>query len=131
MALPNLPKNKTSEYRIIYTDLLDRLSKANNGRGMRFQDLDKSKYLEYLSHMGIPAKDIANVSTIISDMFSGKKSVYPQEELKKGGQTHMLSDKDLEELQKDSDFLPMTQSHPYTKTKHEPRKTVFGAITKI
>lgn len=127
-----LPKNKTSEYRTIYTDLLDRLSKANNGRGMKFTDLDKSKYLEYLSHMGIPKKDIGSVSTIISDMFLGKRSIYPQQEnLEKGGQTHMLSDKDLEELQKDSDFLPITQSHPYTKTKHEPRKTVFGAITKI
>ena len=43
----------------------------------------------------------------------------------------MLSDKDLEELEEDSDFLPTMQSHPYTKTKQEPRKTVFGAITKL
>ena len=120
-----LPKNQTSEYRIIYTDLLDRLNKANNGRGMKFTELDKSKFVEYLSHMGIPKKDIGSVSTIISDMFSGKTSSTQK------AQAHMLSDKDLEELQKDSDFLPMTQSHPYTKTKHEPRKTVFGAITKI
>lgn len=130
MALPNLPKNQTSEYRIIYTDLLDRLNKANNGRGMKFTELDKSKFVEYLSHMGIPKKDIGSVGKIIADMFSGKKSL--QQELEKGGQQkHMLSDKDLEELKRDSDFLPTTQSHPYTKTKHEPRKTVFGAITKI
>lgn len=69
MALPNLQKNKTSEYRIIYTDLLDRLNKANNGRGMKFTELDKSKYLEYLSHMGIPKIHIQKQNTSLEKQY--------------------------------------------------------------